>query len=559
MVSALTSLVQRRWSGLHQAAFLLAISSLASQVLALLRDRLLASTFGAGRTLDLYYAAFRVPDLVYVTIASFVSVTILIPILTRLVNKKEESAKLLSEVSTLFVCVMIVVSGFLWMFMPTLAHLIAPGFVQEDTATLVLLSRLMLLSPLLLGLSNIVGSVTQVYRRFFLYALAPIFYNLGIILGILFLYPLFGVSGLAMGVVIGAISHVLVQLPALSAERIRLSWRFPRGRSWEKIRTIITISIPRTITLAAHQLALAGLFALASFLGAGAIAIFNLAWNLQSVPLSLFGVSYSVAAFPTLSRLAAKGERDNFILYIRNTTRHLIFWSLPTAALVIVLRAHLVRVIYGAGEFDWVATRLTAAALALFVISLVAQNIVLLFVRGYYAVGKTRTPLIVNSLSSLGIIAVAPLLLSLFRSSPSFARFVEHLLRVDSLTGTELLMIPLAFSIGLIVNLCVLWVLFERSQGPLLRPIVKSVFQSFLSALLIGVTTYYALSAYVGFFNVHTASGLFGQGLFAGVTGILAGVSLLILMDNEELRDMVMSARQKIARRRLVLPDPEEL
>lgn len=559
MVSALASLVQRRWSGLHQAAFLLALSALASQLLALLRDRLLASTFGAGRTLDLYYTAFRIPDLVYVTIASFVSVTILIPILTRLVNKKEESSRLLSEVSTVFVCVMITVSFVLWIGMPTLSRFIAPGFSDDDLATLILLSRLMLLSPLLLGLSNIVGSVTQVHKRFFLYALAPVLYNVGIIIGILFLYPFFGTSGLAMGVVIGAIAHVLIQLPALSAQHIHLSWRFPSGRSWEKIWSIVSVSIPRTITLAAHQLALAGLFALASFLGAGAIAIFNLAWNLQSVPLSLFGVSYSVAAFPTLSRLAAKGDRDNFILYIRNTTRHLIFWSLPTAALIIVLRAHLVRVIYGAGEFDWVATRLTAAALALFVISLVAQNLVLLFVRGYYAVGKTRTPLIVNSLSSLGIVALAPILLSLFRTVPSFAHFIEHLVRVDTLVGTEILMIPLAFTIGLTINLCILWALFERSQGPLFRPLLMNIFQSLMSAVLVGVTTYYALAAYASFFNTHTASGLFGQGLSAGITGIVAGVALLILMDNQELRDMITSARQKIAPRRLVLPDPEEL
>ena len=559
MVSALASLVQRRWSGLHQAAFLLALSSLASQFLALLRDRLLASTFGAGRTLDLYYTAFRIPDLVYVTIASFVSVTILIPILTRLVNKKEESERLLSEVSTVFVCAMVVVSGVLWVLMPTLSNVIAPGFNSEEQTTLILLSRLMLLSPLLLGLSSIVGSVTQIYRRFFLYALAPVLYNVGIIIGILFLYPLFGVSGLAMGVVMGAIGHVLIQLPALSAEHIRLSWRFPQGHSWRKIRTIVSISIPRTITLAAHQLALAGLFALASLLGAGAIAIFNLAWNLQSVPLALFGVSYSVAAFPTLSRLAARGERENFILSIRNTARYLIFWSLPTAALVIVLRAHLVRVIYGAGEFDWVATRLTAAALALFAISLVAQNLVLLFVRGYYAVGKTKTPLIVNTLSSLGIIALAPMLLSLFRTVPSFAHLIEQMLRVDALVGTDILMIPLSFTIGLIVNLCILWVLFERSQGPLLRPLLMSILQSLVSAILIGTTTYYALSAYLGFFDTHTASGLFGQALSAGITGICAGIALLILMDNQELHELVTSARQKIARRRLVFPDPEEL
>lgn len=559
MVSALASLIRRRTSGLHQAAFILASSALASQILALLRDRLLASTFGAGRTLDLYYAAFRIPDLVYVTIASFVSVTVLIPILTRMVNKRDESQQLLSEVSTVFVCAMGLVTVVLWAYMPRLGGVIAPGFSAEEQVTLVLLSRLMLLSPILLGLSNIVGSVTQVYRRFFLYALAPVLYNIGIIIGILFFYPIVGVMGLAMGVVVGAACHVLIQLPALSSERIHLSWRISRGRSWEKMQKIVRISIPRTITLAAHQVALAGLFALASLLGAGAIAIFNLAWNLQSVPLALFGVSYSVAAFPTLSRFAARGEQDNFVTAIRDTTRHLIFWSLPIAALVIVLRAHLVRVIYGAGQFDWVATRLTAAALALFVISLVAQNLVLLFVRGYYAVGKTRTPLLVNSFCSLGIIALAPILLSLFRNVPSFARFIERLLRVDYLVGTDVLMIPLAFTIGLTVNLIVLWILFERTHGQLFKPLAKNIFQSLTSALITGATAYYALSAYIGFFNTRTASGLFGQALCAGITGIVAGIALLILMDNRELQEIITSTKQKFTRPRLILPEPENL
>ena len=188
-----------------------------------------------------------------------------------------------------------------------------------------------------------------------------------------------------------------------------------------------------------------------------------------------------------------------------------------------------------------------------------AQNLVLLFVRGYYAVGKTRTPLIVNTLSSLGIVALAPMLLSFFRTVPSFAHFIERAVRVDALPGTEILMIPLAFTIGLTINLCILWVLFERSQGPLLRPLLTSILQSLSGAILIGATTYYSLSAYLGFFNTHTASGLFGQALCAGITGIFAGVAFLILMDNQEFHEIVSSARQKIAHRRLVLPDPEEL
>ena len=163
----------REFGGLHEAALLLAVSMFLSQLLALARDRLLAGTFGAGTTLDIYYSAFRLPDLLYATIASFVSVAVLIPFLIERLEKGEEkeARDFLSAVLTLFMLVMVAVSVVAWLFMPQLAPWLAPGFKAEASTQMIAMARILLLSPILLGLSNLLGSVTQAYRKFFIYSL----------------------------------------------------------------------------------------------------------------------------------------------------------------------------------------------------------------------------------------------------------------------------------------------------------------------------------------------------------------------------------------------------
>lgn len=218
MVNRIFSILKKEVGGLHEAAFLLGFFALASQILALSRDRLLAHTFGAGSTLDIYYAAFRIPDFIYTSVASLVSLTVLIPFLSRYFSESDEyvntrAKEFLSSVFSSFLLIILGVSILAFILMPYLVPLVAPGFNASQISELIALSRIMLLSPILLGVSNLFGSVTQLFKRFFVYALAPVFYNLGIISGIIFLYPIFGLSGLAFGVIFGAFLHMLIQIP----------------------------------------------------------------------------------------------------------------------------------------------------------------------------------------------------------------------------------------------------------------------------------------------------------------------------------------------------------
>jgi len=530
--------------GLHEAAYLLGFFALLSTLLALFRDRLLASTFGAGTTLDIYYAAFRVPDIVFVSIASLASVFILVPLLTHLSND-EERHQLMGNVVASFSAAMLLTTALLWFLLPSILKAFFPALVVEGD-TLLTLSRILLLQPIFLGLSGILASVTQIHGRYLLYATAPLLYNLGIIFGLVGLYPIFGLPGIAYGVVLGALMHMGVQLPfVIRFGYLRMEALVIRPR---QLWSIISVSIPRTISIAANQIALLILIVLAADLGAGSVSIFSLAFNLQAAPLSIIGASYSVAAFPTLARFLAQGQKNYFCDQIITASRHIIFWSIPLMALIVVLRAHIVRVVLGSGAFDWADTRLTAAALALFIISLTAQALSLLFVRGYYAAGETAKPLLVNVATAAGIVVGGFALTQLFLHNDVWRFFMETLLRVDDTPGTEVLMLPLSYAIFSILNVAIFFWLYERDFGVFRTHIGKPLFESFAAAVVAGFFARQSLYLLDNFLDINTFMGVFLMGLIAGIVGILAGVVVLYVLENREIVEVWQTFHHKIWR-----------
>ncbi|MEX0910488.1 MAG: lipid II flippase MurJ [Candidatus Paceibacterota bacterium] len=546
MVDKLLQFLGREFGNLHQAAFLIAGSSLLAQFLGLFRDRLLAGTFGASIDLDIYYIAFKVPDLLYVSFASCVSVTVLIPFILKhkRAGDKEEVKNFLSDTLSLFLMIMLGAVIVIFFLLPYLAPVIAPGFSEESLKTLVTLSRILLLSPFILGISNLFGSVTQSYKKFLAYTLSPILYNLGIIIGIVFFYPVFGLNGLIWGVVVGAGAHLLVQMPSVYSLGVMPQLRLVQ--KWKEMGQLIIISIPRTITLTTHHLSLLVLISLGSLMAVGSIAIFNLAFNLQSFTLIVVGVSYSVAAFPTLASLFSSGDVPMFVSKIETAIRHIFFWTMPAIALFIVLRAHIVRVVLGSGEFSWADTRLTAAVLAMFVISVAAQGLVQLFVRAYYASGRTRTPLLINSFSSVVIILLAFILVYIFKSFPEFRLMIEKMFRVEGVPGTSVLMLPLAYSIGVTLNAFIYWLFFEAKFGAFKKETYIAVWESFLSALVVGASAYFVLSLYSPILRTENYLGIFTHGAIAGLVGVICGFGALMILGSLELKELILSFKTKV-------------
>lgn len=556
MVRKFFDFLNKESGSLNQAALLLGFFSLLSQVLAFLRDRLLAHVFGAGSELDIYYAAFRVPDFLFVTVASMVSLSVLIPfIVEREREGREPLREFVDSVFTFFLLLMALSVALAYFFMPQISEWLFKGFSEQALSEVVSLSRLLLVSPIVLGLSNLLGSLTQAYNRFTTYAISPILYNAGIILGIILLGERMGIRGVAWGVIVGALLHALIQVPFIYREG--LMPRFAKSFNLSLIRKIVQISLPRTLTLSMSSVALVALISMASLMKEGSISILSFSFSLQSMPLALIGVSYSLAAFPILTRRFQEKNYPAFMEQMQNTTRFIIFWSLPLTALLVVLRAQIVRTLLGTGLFDWPATRLTAACLALFALSSVFQSLVLLFMRGFYSAGFTRRPFFINLFSTIVLLGSAYGLVQVFNSSETFRLFVVSLMKVEDVPGSVVLMLSLGFSIGTIVNCAFLWLDFEREFPGFSKGVMRSLFEGVGVAFIMGATAYVGLGFFQTLFDLSTLTGIFLQGFAAGVMAIGIGILLLVALRSRELASVWSVLRGRVWGAKVIATDPE--
>lgn len=547
MVRRILGFVYKEVQGLHQAAYVLAFLTLGAQLLALVRDRLLAHSFGAGFEMDAYYAAFRIPDFLFVLFSSILSVYVLIPYVSKRESVEGDSGvrQFLSQIFTVFSGAYAVVALLIAILLPYLIPYIFPGFVGS-VDTLVLLVRILLVQPFLLGVSGLFGVVSQLKSRFVVYAISPILYNVGIVLGALVLYPYFGIAGLMYGVVLGAALHLAIQAPFVYANG--LGPRLTSKIIWEDVRSIFFDSIPRSLTLGLWQIVLIVLIGIASMMSVGSISAMQFAYNLQAVPIALIGASYSVAAFPALAKMHAEGRRDEFSKYLLAGLRHIIFWSLPALALMIVLRAQLVRVILGTGAFDWDATRMTAAAFAIFALSLPEQAIYLLFTRALYAVSNTRYSFIISSFMLVLTISLAKILEYTWSVNGTFRSGFESLLRVEGVAGTEMLMLPLAFAIGTGVSVNLLVLTARKPLGISMRDLIPVTVHGTIAMFAAGAAAYITLGAIAVQNQSTTFVKTFIQGGIAGCAGILAAVLVYAILGSPELAQVSGALKRRIFR-----------
>lgn len=550
MVRRVLNLMYQEVRGLHQAAYVLAMFAVGSQILALLRDRLLAHQFGAGAELDIYYAAFRLPDLLYVLFASTLSVYVLIPFVTK---AGEKGGRLLSQVFTLFLIAYSLFAALAFFFAPVLVAKVFPGIVDQDS--LVLLSRLLLLQPFLLGVSSLFGVVTQLGHRFVLYAISPLVYNLGIIFGVVVLFPVFGLYGLGLGVVIGAALHLLVQWPFVVASPLSISMAF--RFDWREIGRVLALSVPRALTLSMQQIVLLVLMGLASAMTVGSVAVFQFAHNLQSVPLSVIGVSYSVAAFPILAELFSRQKRDEFVLHIVTALRHIIFWSVPAIALIIVLRAQIVRVVLGSGAFDWADTRLTAAVLAILALSLLAQASTLVVTRAFYAGGRTLIPFMVTLSGSLLAIAASYGFLELFASDSPISEAILDFMRLEGVAGSEVLAIAAGYATAVILQSLVMLFILARTFSVRFRWMWRSLAHAVCAAAVGGFFAYIALNFVVEGVEQARFIGVLIQGFIGGCAGVFGAAITYAWFSSPELKETYQSFQKKLLKTDVVAPQEE--
>lgn len=550
MLKRIWKLTQNEESGLHQAAFFIAISTVLSQLLGLLRDRLFANQFGAGNTLDVYYASFKVPDLVFVVTGSFLAVTVLIPLFIERLERDgvEKARDFLSRMLSSYLVFFMLVIILVMLSLPALVSFVVPGFSEADQESWVGLSRLLLLSPLFLGISNLLSTVTQANQRFVLFSISPILYNLCIIFGTYFFYPVMGIWGLALGVALGAVLHAAIQIPFVKEKKLLPIFQIAFDA--KELRSVALRSVPRSLALGASQLSLVALLSLASTMVVGSISIFTFAYNLQSVPMAIIGVSYSVAAFTTLSRLALRREMKEFLKKMSEVIRQIVFWSLPVMVLFIVLRAQIVRVILGSGQFGWEATKLTAAALALFSISVVFQNLIAVYDRAFYALTKTFVPVAAKVAGAIITVALALILSSVADWSDHFVNFVAGIFRVSSVPDKGVLYLAFAFSVGTFANYFILAFRFRREVGRLFELDAWQGFAKFvISTLACGLAAYVALQIVSRYLILDTFLAVFMQGLVAGIVGLIVWYLALKILSVPEVEAMEQTIVTRIVGR----------
>ncbi|MCR4281006.1 MAG: hypothetical protein NUV88_01595 [Candidatus Kaiserbacteria bacterium] len=530
--------------GMHSAVYVLAGFALLSSLLALLRDRLLASAFGAGSELDLYYAAFRIPDFLFVALGALVSVYVIIPELARRDAKSQYD-----YIDTVFLgfSILAICAGTIAVLIaPRLLARLFPHFVESGfLPTLVSLTRIILLQPILLGFSNIFAAITQTRYRYTLYAASPLFYNFGIIFGVVILYPIWGLPGLAWGVVIGAGLHAGIQVPSIL--RDGFFRKMPRlGDTSVLLRTAV-VSVPRALALSMNQITFIGLTALAGTLAFGSISVFMFSFNLYSVPLAIIGASYSVAAFPALALAISQGRQLAFIEDIATAARHIFFWSLPATALIIILRAHIVRAVLGSGSFDWTDTRLTAASLAMLSLALVGQGLMLLLVRGYYAAGRTFIPFLASCGIAIGTIGLGSVLIGIMQNESTLS-FIQALLRVEDIPGSNMLALSIAYAVATIAGTIFLVFYFERHFKGFLAKIGRSLAEGLVAAFVGGVSAYVTLAIIGPLTLASTLASVVTKGLIAGVVGVSASGLVYAFLGNREFAETALEVRGRLWR-----------
>jgi putative peptidoglycan lipid II flippase len=392
-----------------RAAGLVMALYVASRALGLLREMVISHQFGTGGDLDAYLAAFRLPDILFQIIAGGALASAFIPTYAGYLTRSDEKGgwRLASSIINLVLILTTVLAALAIVFAPWLVRtVIAPGFGPARQALTVQLMRLMLITPIIFGVSGVMMGILNARQHFLLPALAPIVYNLGIIAGAIFLAPTMGVRGLAVGVVAGSLGHLLVQVPGLVRQGMR--YFLILGVGDPGVHEVGRLMLPRVVGLAAVQINFLVNTILASGLVAGSLSALNYAWLLMLLPQGVFAQAVATAAFPTFSAQAARGQRDAMRSTLTATLRAVLYLALPATVGLVVLREPLVELVFQRGAFTGRSTQMVAWALGLFALGLPAHSVVEIVVRAFYAMHDTRTPVAVG-IGAMGLNVVLSL------------------------------------------------------------------------------------------------------------------------------------------------------
>lgn len=493
-----------------QATIIIASFTLLSRITGFGRDILLARQLGLSADSDIYFTAFRIPDTVYnLLILGTLSVA-LIPVFSQYYLKdKPRAYNIASTVLNISALGMFGICVMIFLFALPLTKLIAPGFSAEQIETTAMVTRIMMLSPIIFTVSNVFSSVLISMKKFIIVNTAPLLYNLGIILGIVLFYPRYGIAGLAYGVILGALMHVGIQIP--EAYRHGFRWKPVLKFGDAGVKKIAALFLPRIVGLDSSYVNLIVVSIIGSTLMTGSITAFNYANNIQAVALGIFALSSAVAIFPVLSEYFAKDDTKGFVSTLQHTIIRVLYFVIPVTIILLLLRAHVVRLLLGYGECDWTCTVTTFDTLGVLALGLVAQSLIPLFARAFYARQNTKTPVIISLVCMV------------------ITGFSSYFLA----QGLGIVGVALGFVIASTVQCILLFVFLHRylnTTDPATQKvltvfnstIVTQTLKILLASVLLGAISYASLYLLDPILNTHTVIGIFAQ---AGISTLLGGIA----------------------------------
>lgn len=520
---------KRFFSRLQQSvmggAIIIGAASFLSRILGLVRDRLLTTTFGADSITDVYFAAFKIPDFIFNLLVLGALSASFVPLFVeqRETAGKKAALAMASQVLNIIVVVFSLFAFIAFLFAPQIIQIIAYADTPSQQAQIVLFSRIMLGATFFFTMGNVFSGILHAEKKFLIYALSPILYNIGIIVGIVFFYPLFGSLGLPIGVVVGGILQCIILIPSVRKIGFRFQWKFSLRDP--AIRKILTLMPPRAFALGLSQINTIIIFAIASTFGSGSRSVWQYADNLQHFPINIFGVSLALAVFPVFSAAFAKNDLIQFRTIFSENVRRILFFIIPVSIIILLLRAQIVRLVYGAGAFNWEDTFLTAQVLGVFSLSLFAQALIPLFTRAFFAKQDTITPVTISTIS---------VVLNVF-----FAFFFVHY----NLFGGGIISLATAFSFSAIAQMFLLLAVLRIRHGDLDDDhIMIATWKMIIAAAGLGISVQSCKYVIAPLVDMQTFLGIFLQTTISATIGI----AIYIFIADKWKFEEAMIVKQKI-------------
>lgn len=498
------------------AGFIIMFLSMISGAFGFVRDRLLATYFTTDLN-GIYFASFVIPDNIFQILVVSTMGAAFIPVFSKYQREGNHW-----EFATSFLNSMLLVFLFLTalaiVFMEPLASLIVPGVHIENPehlALLINLTRIILLAQIFFVISFFFTGLLHSHHRFIMPALSPIFYNIGIIIGFAVFVPMHGMYGVAIGIVIGAMLHLLIQLPFV----LRLG--FPYGLKASIIHPgvlqIVFLSAPRALSIAIERAKFTIDTMLASILSLGSIGFLNFATHVAVFPVNLFASAISQAALPFFAKAAANNNIEEFKKQVSVSLTHIAFFLAPASVLLIILHTPIVRLIFETKRFSGESIFLTSWTLVFLAIGLFAQGASAVLARAFYALLDTKTPLIMTVFSTIVSIGFSFIFVLIF-SLPVWA-------------------LGLATTIGAYINAFFLFILLERKVGGFAHfNLVHSLSKILLIAVFLGIFSYTTFKSIEGFFDTDAIFPLFIFTLFVTMLSMLFYLFLSFIFNLEEYR-----------------------